>query len=178
MAPRRDLLFLDTSFHTTKPSSAQPALKHSSAAWEHAISTTNYLHNCNAYVPRSAPDPYARCCTDKAKRQQADFFPPPQTTKGTTAAMAFEAAIWNWGGGALPLQPLRAGNAISPCSGLPAEQARRASRWRGGWLKTRHGAQTDAEATSLFRAESYWCEAFLLYSSSMERWISRCIWQT
>lgn len=99
MAPRRDLLFLDTSFHTTKPSSAQPALKHSSAAWEHAISTTNYLHNCNAYVPRSAPDPYARCCTDKAKRQQADFFPPPQTTKGTTAAMAFEAAIWNWGGG-------------------------------------------------------------------------------
>lgn len=70
MAPRRDLLFLDTSFHTTKPSSAQPALKHSSAAWEHAISTTNYLHNCNAYVPRSAPDPYARCCTDKAKRSK------------------------------------------------------------------------------------------------------------
>lgn len=178
MAPRRDLLFLDTSFHTTKPSSAQPALKHSSAAWEHAISTTNYLHNCNAYVPRSAPDPYARCCTDKAKRSKLisslRHRPPREPQQPWHLRQQYEIG----GGGALPLQPLRAGNAISPCSRLPAEQARRASRWRGGWLKTRHGAQTDAEATSLFRAESYWCEAFLLYSSSMERWISRCIWQT
>lgn len=120
-APRRDLLFLDTSLHKTKPSSAQPALKHSSAASEHAISTTNCLHNCNAYTPRSAQDPYARCC---AKQKDSKLIsslrhrPPREPQQPWHLRQQYEI------GGALPLQPLRAGNGISPCGRLPAEQAR------------------------------------------------------
>lgn len=55
--------------------------------------------------------------------RQHDFFHPPQSIKGTTAAMAREAAIQSDGGGVSSLCSTHRHVIIHSCSRLPAEQA-------------------------------------------------------
>jgi len=75
--------------------------------------------------------------THMSVTRQHDFFHPPQSIKGTTAAMAFEAAIWSDGGGVSSLCSTHRHVITHSCSGLPAEQACGVFMWRGEWQKAR-----------------------------------------
>lgn len=63
-------------------------------------------------MPWSIQGPYPRCYTKEKKRD--DAFPPPSESQ-----QQYEIGVEGVG---VPLQPLRAGDAIPPCSTLPAKQ--------------------------------------------------------